>query len=83
MILHFLHTRVWGCKFHLAIERSKVNLESVPNAVYQDSALKLSRFWRRRFFRRFLPYMGIVDILFKDAELFEQIDNTPSTESPM
>ena len=29
MILqHFFHTRVWECKFDLAIERSKVNLES-------------------------------------------------------
>ena len=26
--------------------------------------------------------MGIVDILFNDAELFEQIENTSSTESP-
>ena len=31
----------------------------------------------------FLPYMGMVDILFNDAEPFEQIDNTPSTQSPM
>ena len=27
--------------------------------------------------------MDMVDILFDDAELFEQIDNTPSTESPV
>ena len=25
---HFLHTRVWGCKFELAIERSRVIIES-------------------------------------------------------
>ena len=31
----------------------------------------------------FLPYMGMVEILFNDAELFEQIDNSPSTEGPM
>ena len=31
----------------------------------------------------FLPYKGMVDILFNDAESFEQIDNTLSTESPM
>ena len=28
----------------------------------------------------FLPYMGIADILFNDAELFEQTDNTTLTE---
>ena len=33
-------------------------------------------------FNVFLPYMGRVDILFDDAETFEQIDNTPSTENP-
>ena len=27
--------------------------------------------------------MGKADILLNDAYLFEQIDNTPSTESPM
>ena len=27
--------------------------------------------------------MGIADILFNETELFEQIDNTSSTESPM
>ena len=27
--------------------------------------------------------MGMVDILFNDAEQFEQTDNTPSTESPV
>ena len=35
------------------------------------------------FFFFFLPYLGMVDILFNAAELFEQIDNTLSTESPM
>ena len=31
----------------------------------------------------FLPYIGMVDILFNDAGPFEQIDYTPSTENPM
>ena len=31
----------------------------------------------------FLPYMGIVAILFNDADLFEQTDNIPSTEGHM
>ena len=31
----------------------------------------------------FLPYIGMVAILFNDVEPFEQIDNTPSTENPM
>ena len=31
----------------------------------------------------FLPYMGMVAILFNDAETFEQIDNTPLTEGSM
>ena len=30
-----------------------------------------------------LPYMGMVAILFDDAEPFKQIDNTPSTEGSM
>ena len=28
----------------------------------------------------FLPYMGMVAILFNDAEPFQQTDNTPSTK---
>ena len=28
------------------------------------------------------PYLGMTTILFNDAELFEQIDNIPSTEGP-
>ena len=31
----------------------------------------------------FLPYIGMVDILFNDAGPFEQIDYTLSTENPM
>ena len=30
-----------------------------------------------------LPYMNMAAILFNDAEPFEQIDNTPSTVSPV
>ena len=30
-----------------------------------------------------LPYMDMTAILFNTAELFEQIDNTPSTESSL
>ena len=35
------------------------------------------------FLSGFLPYMGMTDILFNDAEWVEQIENTPLTESPM
>ena len=52
-----------------------------PDVIYQDSTLKLSWFWRR-IFLGVLPYMGMVAILFYDAEQFEQIDNMPSTEGP-
>ena len=31
----------------------------------------------------FLPYIGMAAIFFNDAEAFEQIDNTPSTEGLM
>ena len=31
----------------------------------------------------FLPQMGMAAILFTDAEQFEDIDNTPSTEGPI
>ena len=31
----------------------------------------------------FSPYTGMAAILFNDAEQFEQIDNTPSTEGPI
>ena len=31
----------------------------------------------------FLPYVGMAAILLNDAEQFEQIDNTPSTEGLM
>ena len=30
----------------------------------------------------FLPYMGMVDILFNDAEPFEKNDNTPCDRKP-
>ena len=33
-------------------------------------------------FRCFLPYTGMMAILFNDEELYEQIDNMPSTEGP-
>ena len=35
----------------------------------------------RRFFKCFLPYMGMTTILFNDAEPFEQSVNIPWTES--
>ena len=34
----------------------------------------------KKIFKRFLPYMGRVAILFNDAKRFEQIDNTPLKE---
>ena len=34
-------------------------------------------------FKCFLPYMGMVAILFNGAEPFEQIANTPLTECPV
>ena len=51
-----------------------VDLES-PDSMYQDSASKLSWFWRT-----FLPYMGMVAILINGPWPFEQIFNLPSTE---
>ena len=36
-----------------------------------------------KIFKHFLPYMGMVAILFNDAEPSEQIDNTPWTEGPV
>ena len=109
MILqYFPYTRVWECKFDLAIEKSKINLESSfestwqtlsPQCLYQDSALKFCLFWRSKFLSFFcvcvfcfffvcvffLPYtcMGMGDILFNNAEQFEQNDNTPSKEGPL
>ena len=50
----------------------------------QDPVSKLSWFWRSRFLSVFfLPYMGMVAILFSDVVPFEQIVNKPSTEGPM
>ena len=37
----------------------------------------------KKIFKCFSPYMGMAAILFKNAELFEQIDNMPLTEGPM
>ena len=37
----------------------------------------------KKIFKCFSPYMDMAAILFKNAELFEQIGNTPSTESPV
>ena len=54
----------------------------VPNAVYQDSASKLSWFWRRRFLSVFIIY-GHGGHLVHGMEPFEQIGNTHSTEGPM
>ena len=64
MILqYFPYTRVWECKFELAIEKSKINLESSfestwqtlsPQCLYQDSALKFCLFWRSKFLSFFL-----------------------------
>ena len=76
------------------IRRSNVNLGHhlnkfgrpvVPDALYQDLALKLSRFWRRRYLSVFLYHIWawLAAILFHDAELFEQIVNTPLTEDSM
>ena len=56
-----IHFEGVGRKFD--VKRSKVNLRSsfeqpwVPETIYQNSALKLSWFWRRRFFKYFLLYM--------------------------
>ena len=33
-ILHFPHTRAWECQFDLAIERSKVNLETSFESIW-------------------------------------------------
>ena len=52
--------------------------------LYQDSAPKLSSFWRRRFLSVFfLPYIDMAAILFNGAEPFENIGNTLSTEVPI
>ena len=53
---------------------NKLGRPCIPDAIYQDSAIKLSWFWR------FLRY-GMEVILFNSAELFQQIENTSSTES--
>ena len=34
-------------------------------------------------FKCFSPYMGMVAILFNDAEPFEQIDDMPLTDRPV
>ena len=54
--------------------------------MYQDSALKLFLVLEKKIFKFlcfFLPDTGMATILFNNAEPFEQIDNTPSTEGPM
>ena len=76
MILQFLHTGVWECRFDLVIERSKASLESSNiwiNLVDHKSQILYTK----------KIFMGMVAILFNDAESFEQIDNIPLTESPI
>ena len=59
---HFPHTKVWGCKFDLVVIiihyhfLYKIGRPCVRNAIYQDSASKLSWFWRRRFLSLFTKY---------------------------
>ena len=82
------HTNLKRRTFDLAVkgQRStydhlnKVGRARVLDAIYQDSAPKLSWFWRKFF--KSLPYMDTADILFNSPEPFEQIGNTLSTEGP-
>ena len=62
---YFPNTRVCGCKVDLVLERSVVILDhhlitvgehKVPEYIYQDSALKLSWFVRRRLLGVFTIY---------------------------
>ena len=53
----------------------------VPDAVYQDSASAF--FVLEKKLLSVFTIMGMADILFNDAELFEQSVNIPSTEGPM
>ena len=79
----------WGRKFDLADKMSayghhlnKLGRPWLLNAIYQDSAPKLSWFWRRRFLSVSTIY-GHGSHLVQFAEPFEQIGNTLLTECPM
>ena len=51
--------------------------------LYTKISLEAFSILEIKIFKRFLPYMGIMAILYNDAEWFEQIDNTSSTEGSM
>ena len=46
-------------------------------------SLKAFSVLEKKIFKCFLPYKDMTTILFNDAELFEQIENTPLTEGLM
>ena len=68
---------------------NRLGRPSVPNAIYQDTGSKfvvflfLEKIFNCFFFFVFLPYMGMVAILFNIVEPFEQTVNIPSTEGSM
>ena len=88
----FPHNNACGCKFDLAVIRSKVNLPPAfeQNLVHLESQMLYTKIQPQSFtgfgeedFLVFLPYMGMAAILFNGMEPFKQIVKTLSTEGPM